>query len=250
MPPMPRWVTHRELDYEAEEFHDPIDSELAEDIPDADATIEDDKTEASQSFWQWCTGKVVGAAKRWNREPEEELDLNPIGTGGQAAIPGRDGLKLVRGVLVDSGAGATCGNGEELFPEFDLQEFPPGTPGTTLVGPFGERSQSRGTRAVKLRLGGPQGTRAKINFQDAGTRRAILSVGESEAAGNLLVFDSHESVILPRGAPEIPKIRDLVAKATKKMTMIKERNTYQLPAWIEPPDESAHESSTFTAREP
>ena len=187
---------------------------------------------------------------RESEEDPEELDLNPVGTENPPAAPGRDGLRLTRGVLVDSGAGATCGGGEALFPEFALQEFPPGTSGTTLVGPFGERSKSRGVRDVKLRLGSPQGTRAKISFQDAGTRRAILSVGESEAAGNMLVFDSHGSVILQKGSPEIPKIRDLVAKAAKKMTMVKERNTYQLPAWVDPPKAPTPESSTFKSQEP
>ena len=77
-----------------------------------------------------------------------------------------------------------------------------------------------------------------MRIQDAKVRRPILSVGESTDADNMVVFDRCESVILPSGAPEIPKIRKLIKAAAKKMTMEKEKNTFKLRAWVERPDDA------------
>ena len=40
-----------------------------------------------------------------------------------------------------------------------------------------------------------------------------------------------------------PLIRKLVAKAQMKMNLVKERNTYHIPAWVEDPPSS---STTFS----
>ena len=136
-------------------------------------------------FWGWVVS--FWTATR-SKESEEVIELNPaeVKEQGEAANQ-RDGKRLVKGLLVDSGAGATVAHGEALFPEFPLQPLIAGMPKTTLVGPFGERTECKGTRKVSLRLGDPRGVKAKINVQDAPTRRAILSVGETEAAGDMLI---------------------------------------------------------------
>lgn len=87
-----------------------------------------------------------------------------------------------------------------------------------------------------MRLGSETGKLAGITFQDAPVRRPILAVGESTDAGNMLIFDKKEPVILPKGAPEIEVIRKIVQQAKQKLAMTKERGTYKLGARVVPPN--------------
>ena len=52
-------------------------------------------------------------------------------------------------------------------------------------------------------------------------------------------------MILPKNAPQIKQIRQLISQVVGKMNMSKERNTYHLPAWVD--DEG---TPGFNAREP
>ena len=52
----------------------------------------------------------------------------------------------------------------------------------------------------------------------------------------MLIFDQNESAILPKGAPEIAQIRALLKQVMSRLTMINERNTFKLDAWVEPAD--------------
>ena len=62
-------------------------------------------------------------------------------------------------------------------------------------------------------------------------------MGESVENGNMGIFDKECSAILPSGCPELKQIRKLVQQAQRKMVMEKVGNTFQLPAWLEPPEE-------------
>ena len=146
---------------------------------------------------------------------------------------------MKRGVLVDSGAAVTCANGEEEFPEYPLEASEASRKGESYVGPGKERIPNRGQRRPKLRLGSDRGRLAGITFQDAPVRRPILAVGESTAAGNLLIFDSVESAILPKDSPEIEIIRKIVQQARNRLTMKKERGIFKLDAWVMPPESVA-----------
>ena len=88
-------------------------------------------------------------------------------------------------------------------------------------------------------LGSEQGQAACIKFQDAAVRRPILSVGESTGAGNMVLFDAEESVILPKGSPAIDEIRKILRLVKNKLPMRKEKHIYTLDAWVEP----SHKSS-------
>ena len=72
-----------------------------------------------------------------------------------------------------------------------------------------------------------------MKFQDASVRRPILSVGDSTAAGNCFWYDDAGSYILPKGSPEIESIRRLIQACPKKIAMRKERNVFQLDAWVD-----------------
>ena len=74
-----------------------------------------------------------------------------------------------------------------------------------------------------------------MRVQDAPVRRPILAVSDSTAAGNLLVFDSQGSAVLPKGAPEIEQIRCLIAQAANKLMMQQAKGIYTLDAWVDPP---------------
>ena len=89
---------------------------------------------------------------------------------------------------------------------------------------------------MRLRLGHPGGKIAGLTFQEAEVRRPIVSVGESSGVGNMYIFDRAESALLPKGSPEIEQIRALVQKAKNRITMVKDRNTFHVPAWVEPPN--------------
>ena len=107
------------------------------------------------------------------------------------------------------------------------------------MGPGSDRIPNRGQRRARLRLCHEKGPVAGVQFQDAKVRRPMLSVGETTEAGNMTVFDAEESVILPKGCPEIAQIRALIRKARDKMVMEKDRNTFKLRAWVEEPEPDA-----------
>ena len=108
--------------------------------------------------------------------------------------------------------------------------------GETYIGPKkGESIPNRGQRRVRLRLGEEAGPAVAMCIQDASVRRPILAVSESTDAGNLIVFDKAESVILPKGSPEIEAIRQLVSKAQRKLAMRRQKGIFTLDAWVEPP---------------
>ena len=159
-----------------------------------------------------------------------DVELNPIEP--LTSTP----RELEKGVLVDSGAAATVANGAKECPEFALEESPGSKVGQHFVGPGKDRLPNRGQRKARLRLCTPTGPVAGLQFQDAEVRRPILSVGESIAAGNLIAFDQEESVILPKGCPEIEEIRAIIRRAKHKMPMEKDKNTFRLRAWVEAPE--------------
>ena len=68
----------------------------------------------------------------------------------------------------------------------------------------------------------------------------MLSVGDSTGIGNGLWFDDadHESVILPKGAPEIEQIRNIIKKAARKIQMRKVNNIYKIDAWVDTPKDT------------
>ena len=136
---------------------------------------------------------------------------------------------------MDTGANATVANGEAEFPEYSLEESPGSRANQGFVGAGSQRIDNRGQRRVRLKIGSPTGRSAKITFQDAAVRRPICSVGETNDAGSMCVFDKQESVVLPKGCPEIEAIRRIIEKAKGKIAMQRTNNTFVLPAWVEVP---------------
>ena len=81
------------------------------------------------------------------------------------------------------------------------------------------------------------GMKLKLCFQDVRVRRPILAVSDSTKAGNLLLFDDEESVIINRDSKEGRAIRQLIKKmaSTRKVAMECEQGVYHIPTWVIPP---------------
>ena len=58
-------------------------------------------------------------------------------------------------------------------------------------------------------------------------------MGDSTTLGNCFWFDSSGSAIIPKGSAEITTIRQLVGQCAQRIPMKKERNVYQLDAWVD-----------------
>ena len=154
--------------------------------------------------------------------------------------------KLAKGVLVDSGAGASVANGDD-FPEFPQEASEGSKRGQHFLGPGSEKIPNRGQKKVSLMTG--SGIRSKITFQDSPVRRPILAVSDSTKAGNLVAFDQDESVIIPRDSDEGKKIREVIAKARRKVTLELEQGVYQIPAWVVPQDADEKEADSKNSRQ-
>ena len=61
------------------------------------------------------------------------------------------------------------------------------------------------------------------------------SVAESVDLDNLVIFDKTESCFIPGHTPEAASIRRAIAKAVKKTTIRRRKNTFYLPLWVQPP---------------
>ena len=179
-------------------------------------------------------------------EFEMEVELNAVDEPedvqmGDAASGGnRKMRKLPRGILVDSGAGASVADGEKEFPEYAREDSEGSKRGQMFMGPGSEKIPNRGQKKVNVTTA--SGVRSRITFQDSPVRRPILAVSDSTKAGNLVAFDQDESVIIPRDSEEGVKIREIIARARRKVTLELEQGVYQIPAWVAPPDAMVNSS--------
>ena len=146
-----------------------------------------------------------------NYAEKEVTDLNPIGdvemTDAKDRVSQQRAGKLRKiqhGILVDSGAGASCADGDQ-FPEFAREESAGSKRGQHFVSAAKERIPNRGQKMISFQT--KTGIRSRVNLQDVKVRRPILAVSDSTKVGNLLCFDEEESVIMPRNCEEGKKIR-------------------------------------------
>ena len=148
-----------------------------------------------------------------------DMDLNVV-----------SGKKRPNGVLVDSGAGASVANSAD-FPNSRVEPSVGSRKGQHFTGPGKEKLPNRGQFRVELKT--EDNRRNNIQFQDAEVLRPILAVSDSVKAGNLVMFDKDESVIMPRNSAEGEKIVKLIEHATSKVKLELQGGVYHLPAWVE-----------------
>ena len=204
-------------------------------------------------LWTWVVGCFRDTEPRWQDifgEVDLVVTLHPVDTSGDVEMGDttaeRSGKmrKLPKGILVDSGAGASVADGDKDFPEYKREESAGSKKGQVFLGPGSEKIPNRGQKKVNLTT--ESGVRSRITFQDSPVRRPILAVSDSTKAGNLVCFDSDESVIIPRDTEDGKKIRDIIAKARRKVTLELEQGVYQIPAWVSPPDAADMKKAPFT----
>ena len=177
---------------------------------------------------------------------EEGTDEDIFALASTADSRGRrEGKKLPRGVLVDSGSSVTIADGGEAFPEFPLEESAGSKAGRSYAGAGQEKLANRGERKARLRLGGPDGRLAGVKFQDGAVRRPILSVSETAKAGNSCWFDQANPCYLPTGCPEQIEIRKIVAASANKIPLDLVNGVYQMEAWV---DDNSIENDRFFGR--
>ena len=184
----------------------------------------------------------------------EEVSLNAVGAdesgdvsmGEQKEEPKK--RRLPRGILVDSGAGASVADGEKDFPEYPRQDSVGSKRGQHFLGPGSEKIPNRGQKKVNLVT--TSGVKSKITFQDSPVRRPILAVSDSTKAGNIVCFDQDESVIMPRDSVEGQQMVSLIARARRKVTLELEQGVYQITAWVAPPDEVKKKAGHFARQDP
>ena len=59
----------------------------------------------------------------------------------------------------------------------------------------------------------------KFTFQETDTRKPLLAVSDVNKKGNPCWFDSHQSFIMPKSAPELVEIRRLVQQAARTILL-------------------------------
>ena len=106
-----------------------------------------------------------------SRDGEITIDLNPVGAPGSRQLQVNDprGLtpsmrRLVEGITVDSGAGASVAHGAQLFPEWELEASSGSKRGLCYIGAGGERMPNEGQRSGKLLFEG--GIVGKSRYQE------------------------------------------------------------------------------------
>ena len=167
-----------------------------------------------------------------------QIELSPI-SDAEKASPQSDPSydkrfrRVKRGVLVDSGAGASVADTGKAFPEFTVEESEGSKRGQMFAGPGKERLPNRGQAKVSLLT--KAGVGSSLVFQDASVRRPILAVKDSNRAGNIVAFDQDESIILPRDSREGREIRRLIKAAKLKIRLEEENGVFVMPAWVIPP---------------
>ena len=148
--------------------------------------------------------------------------------------------RLAEDITVDSGAGASVGNGATLFPEWQLKPSAGSRMGVQYVGAGGERIPNQGERSGRLMFEG--GVIGRSRWQEARTQKPLLAVSDLEDMGNVTIFSPSGSIIAPGSDPVVKQILDLLPLVKGSIKIHRSKGTYKIPAWIvdEPSDFPRH----------
>ena len=80
----------------------------------------------------------------------------------------------------------------------------------------------------------PDGAIVDATWQDTEVRKSLLAVSGVDDRGNAVWFNSEGSCILPAGSPELRQIREIVARAAKKIRIDRQGGTFKLRTWRVP----------------
>ena len=162
-----------------------------------------------------------------------DLDLNAVDIDLDECAPVEAGLRELKRVTVDSGAGDSCINPGDL-PDIPLEESPGSKRGQMYAGPGGEQIPNQGQKKAGIML--EDGAMKQMTFQAAKVRKPLLAVSGACDRNQIVLFDSMGSFICPASSPEVAQIRELVAKIKDKIAFKRENGVYTMRTWLLPPD--------------
>ena len=143
---------------------------------------------------------------------EEVIDLNNVESLGSICARA-EGLREMREITVDSGAGEPVINPEHL-PGTDVN--PSSRPGKRYVGPGEEIIPNLSEMNAGILT--ENGVMANMKFQGAPVRKPWLVVSLA-AKGNITIFDDEGSIIIPKNSKLLRQIRKLVRETDKKIPL-------------------------------
>ena len=108
-------------------------------------------------------------------------------------------VRLAEDITLDSGAGASVGNGNVLFPQWKLEESAGSKRGLNYVGAGGELLHNEGERSGKLMF--ENSMIANTRWQGAGSRKPLLVASDVEDMGNVILFAKQGSMVVPESDP-------------------------------------------------
>ncbi len=159
---------------------------------------------------------------------EEEVDLMPF-------KPETKPMRELREITVDSGAGQSVMNPEDM-PGVKVEESEGSRKGLKYKGPGSEVLPNLGQMVVTLMtLGGLVG---RTTWQAAKVRKPLMAVSAINDKGNMVVFDSKGSAIIPGNTAEARQIRDLVQKMQNKIDLERKNGVFTLKAWLTAPGDN------------
>ena len=115
---------------------------------------------------------------------------------------------------------------------YEVQATPQSRNGHHFVGPGEERYANKGKVVMRALDETSRNVTTAFNVAE-GVSQALASVAESNDAGNMLIFDQAESVIIRADSPEAARIRRAIADAAKKTRIHRRKNTFFVPLWIQ-----------------
>ena len=150
----------------------------------------------------------------------------------QALAPEAYGLEEGPEATVDSGASHPVADAQKHFPGSKVVPSVWSKQGLVYKGAGDEKLRNRGEFQVRMMT--QEGTVCSTTWQDAGVRKPLLAVSACEDKGNLTVFDQEGSYIISKEAPELEQIRELLRRATKKVTIQRKSGIYTMRTWQVP----------------
>ena len=147
-------------------------------------------------------------------------------------VPERYNLEPGPDVTLDSGASASVADASRHFPGSTVVPSEASRQGVVYRGPGKERIPNEGEFQEQIMTA--EGAVANTLWQSAKVRKPLMAVSACEDRGNMCVFDKDGSFILSANCHELPEIRRLIQKATKKVRVHRNGGTYSLKTWRMP----------------
>jgi len=216
------WVPHRPKRAAAEEPPTAEEQEQVSEIEVHTAVEEHPCTSCRQVF-----GTEAGL-KCHQRFFHDVTELNAVDLDLNSLTPEQNGFTEMAEITVDSGATESVTHPKDM-PNSVVEPSPGSCAGQMYVGPGGEKIPNIGQ--VKKQVMLEHGGLGNLQLQAAKVRKPLLAVSGVTDKGNMTIFDSEESTILPGHAPEVAQIRKLLKQVLDRIPLHRRRGVFTMRAW-------------------